>query len=360
VKKVFIALSAVLVWTAIPAASANAVSIGQACSKTALGTRVSIRVNKKPVVVVCRTVAGRKKWIRAAVQTLATTTTSTTTTSTTTTSTTVPEPVINYTDVVDPIDPTLHTITIEGMQARTYYLNIPPNYTATTPVPLLIGLHGLGGSAPIFRVQSNMDIFTNDANVISVFPNGFGETAGTVNSWNAGSCCGLSQISETNDVKLISAIIQNMKSNYSIDPKNVWAVGFSNGGMMSYRLACELSEKITAIGVGASSLMRGTCSPPNPVSLIHIHGGLDNKVPLTGGGVFSAPDSTKAFQMVNSANKCSGMTYLESSGTDKVEISAICSDGTEAKLVNYFDQGHEWTVFWTKEILRFLFAHPRK
>ena len=115
VKKVFVALSAILVWTAIPAASAHAVSIGQACAKTTLGTRVSIRVNKKPVIVVCRNVAGRKKWIRAAVQTLVTTTTSTATTSTTTT---VPEPVISYTDVIDPIDPTLHTITIDGLPPR--------------------------------------------------------------------------------------------------------------------------------------------------------------------------------------------------------------------------------------------------
>ena len=354
-KRLGIALCALLVWISVPAAPAHAVSIGQSCAKTTLGTRASARVNKKPVIVVCRRVAGRKKWIRAAVQTLVTTTTSTSTTSTT-----IPEPVVNYTDVVDPIDPTLHTITIEGMQPRTYYLNIPPKYTVGTPVPLLIGLHGLGGSAASFRDQSKLDVFTNDANVISVFPNGFGETVGTVNSWNAGTCCGLSQLSEINDVKLISVIIQNIKQLYSIDSKNIWSIGFSNGGMMSYRLACELSDKITAIGVGAGSLMAGTCSPPNPVSLIHIHGGLDDKVPITGGGGLSATDSTKSFQLVNSANKCSGMTYFESSGTDKIEISATCADGTEAKLVNYPNQGHEWTIFWTKEILRFLSAHPRK
>jgi hypothetical protein len=175
VKKVFIALSAVLVWTAIPAASANAVSIGQSCAKTTLGTRVSIRVNKKPIIVVCRNVAGRKKWIRAAVQTPVTTTTSTTTT--------VPQPVISYTDVVDAVDPTLHTITIEGMQPRTYYLNVPPKYTAGTPVPLLIGFHGLGGSAQLFREQSQLEFFTNDANVISVFPNGYRSPSGSkVNS----------------------------------------------------------------------------------------------------------------------------------------------------------------------------------
>jgi hypothetical protein len=54
------------------------------------------------------------------------------------------------------------------------------------------------------------------------------------------------------------------------------------------------------------------------------------------------------------------MTFSESVDTDKVQISGTCSDGTEAKLVNYVDQGHQWTILWTKEILRFLFAHPRK
>jgi hypothetical protein len=107
VKKVFIALSAILVWTAIPAVPANAVSVGQSCAKTTLGTRVSARINKKPVIVVCRRKAGRKQWIRAAVQTI-----TTTTTSTTSTTTTVPQPVISYTDVVDQIDPTLHMLTV--------------------------------------------------------------------------------------------------------------------------------------------------------------------------------------------------------------------------------------------------------
>jgi polyhydroxybutyrate depolymerase len=355
VKKVFIALSAILVWTAIPAVSAHAVSIGQACPKTTLGARVSIRVNRKPVIVVCRKKAGRKKWIRAAVQTLVTTTTSTSTTSTT-----IPEPVINYTDVVDPIDPTLHTITIEGMQPRTYYLNVPSKYTPDAPVPLLLGFHGLGGSATVFREQSQIDVFTNDANVISVFPNGYGSIAGAEASWNAGSCCGLANINQLDDVKLISMITKSVQKRYNIDKKNVWAIGFSNGGMMSYRLACELSDQFTAIGVGAGALMTSTCSPPNPVSVIHIHGGLDWKVPVNGGGPYSASDSTKAFQQVNLSNSCSAMTYVETNEPGRTEISGSCLDGTEAKLVNYLDQGHEWTVFWTKEILRFLFAHPRK
>ena len=355
VKKLFIALSAVLVWTAIPAVSANAVSVGQSCAKTTLGTRVSTRINKKPVIVVCRTVAGRKRWIRAAVQTI-----TTTTTSTSTTSTTVPAPVISYTDVVDSSDPTLHTITVEGMQPRTYYLNVPAKYTKNTPSPLLIAFHGLGGTAPDFREQSQLDLFTNETNVISVFPSGFRSPAGTENSWNAGNCCGLSSILQIDDVKLISTIIESIKQKYSIDARNIWAMGFSNGGMMSYRLACELSDQFTAIGVGAGALMTNSCSPPKPVSVIHIHGGSDYKVPVTGGGPYLATDSTKLFQLVNSANQCSAMNYVESSDSTKSQISGSCFDGTEAKLVNYFDQEHNWSILWTKEMLRFFYAHPRK
>jgi poly(3-hydroxybutyrate) depolymerase len=355
VKKLFIALSAVLVWTAIPAVSANAVSVGQSCAKATLGTRVSTRINKKPVIVVCRVRAGRKQWIRAAVQTV-----TTTTTSTTSTTTTVPQPVVNYTVSVDPNDPTLHTITIEGMQPRTYYLNVPAKYTPGMPVPLLFGFHGLGGSSKEFRDESQIEIFANDANVISVFPNGYKSPFGTQLSWNAGTCCSFASIDQVDDVKLIETILRSVQQNYNIDRKNIWAIGFSNGGMMSYRMACELSDQFTAIGVGAGALMTSTCSPPNPVSVIHIHGGSDIDVPVNGGGPYSASDSAQAFKLVNSSNKCSGMTYVDSNEPTKSQITGLCVDGTESKLINYLDQDHVWSVLWTKEILRFLFAHPRK
>jgi polyhydroxybutyrate depolymerase len=246
------------------------------------------------------------------------------------------------------------------MQPRTYYLNIPPSYTAGTPVPLLLGFHGLGGSAQIFREQSQLDTFTNDANVISVFPNGYGSSSGVENSWNAGSCCGLSQIQNIDDVQLAKVIIKVISAKYSVDPKNIWAVGYSNGGMFSYRLACELSGTITAIGVGAGALTAQTCSPPNSISVIHIHGGLDDHVPFLGGGPFQTPDIETSFRSLNASNRCASMPFVSSSDSISSALLGSCFDGTEVKLINYFDQKHQWTVLWTKEILRFLFAHPRK
>lgn len=360
VKKVIVALGAILVWTAIPVVSANAVSIGQTCTKTALGTRVSIQVNKKPVVVVCRTVAGRKKWIRAAVQTLVTTTTSTSTTSTSSTSTTVPESVLNFIDAIDPIDPNLHTLTIENQRPRTYRLVVPDSYNSQVPTPILFAFHGLGGSAATFENALQLPLFSQGMNFILVTPNGWGSEAGSQNSWNAGRCCAPSNNNGIDDVFFVKAILQSVSRKYLVDSSRIWAMGFSNGGMMSYRLACEVSEKFSAIAVGGGALVVDSCSPPHPVSIIHLHGNQDSTIPIDGGGPFIIPPVINAFKQVNTANECSAMQFVVTLESNSESTSAICVDGTEAKLINYFDQAHNWPSYWTKDMIKFLFAHPRK
>ena len=353
-KKLFIALSAILVWTAIPAVSANAVSIGQSCAKTTLGTRVSTRINKKPVIVVCRIKAGRKQWIRAAVQTITTTTTST---STTTTTTTVPEPVVNYTDVVDPNDPTLHTITIEGMQPRTYYLNVPSKYSAETSTPLLLALHSRTTTAKTIFSDSQILSWAESMNFIVAGLNG--AVYDITSSWNAGDCCTNATTYEENDLLFASTVIDFVASKYSVDKSRIWAMGHSNGGMMAYRLACDLSDKITAIAVVTGALMDPTCIPTKPVSIFHIHGNLDPTVPFHGGGKFETPSIFHSVQDMAYRNSCTGSPR---ESLDAVEERYIynCTSGVETQLVNYQDQSHGWGIGYTEEILRFLFAHPRK
>ena len=349
VKKVFVALSAILVWTAIPAVSAHAVSIGQACAKTTLGTRVSIRVSKKPVIVVCRNVAGRKKWIRAAVQTLVTTTTSTTTT--------VPEPVTNYTDVVDTVDSTLHTITIEGMQPRTYFLHVPAAYQPSQSVPLLLAFHGRSTVGKEILRTSQFVAWAAEMNFIVAAVNG--AVYDGASSWNAGNCCTNATTYEENDVLLASTIIDFVKSNYAVDPARLWASGHSNGGMLAYRLACDLSDKITAIAVVTGALMDPTCSPTKPVSIFHIHGNLDPTILFHGGGKFETPNIYFSVQDMAYRNSCTG-DPKETSNTIEERYTWRCTTGVETQLVNYQEQSHAWVDGYTEEILRFLFAHPRK
>ena len=347
-KKLFITLSAILVWTAIPAVSAQAVSVGQSCAKTTLGTRVSTRINKKPVIVVCRKVAGRKQWIRGAVQTITTTTTSTST---------IPVPVQNYTDVVDPNDPTLHTITINGMQPRTYYLRIPAQYSAATSVPLLLALHSRTMSAKTILTDSQILSSAESLNFIVAGLNG--AVHESASSWNAGKCCTNATTYEENDLLFASTVIDFVTSKYSIDKSRVWVMGHSNGGMMAYRLACDLSEKVTAIAVVTGALVDDSCTPTKPVSTLHLHGNLDPTVPFHGGGKFETPSIFHSVQEMANKNSCTG-SPKESSDAIEERYIWTCASGVETQLVNYQENSHGWEDGYTGEILRFLFAHPRK
>ena len=346
-KKLFIALSAILVWTAIPAVSAQAVSIGQSCAKTTLGTRVSTRINKKPVIVVCRRVAGRKQWIRAAVQTI----------TTTTTTSTIPAPVQNYTVAVDPNDPTLHTITINGMQPRTYYLRIPAQYSATTSVPLLLALHSRSMNAKTILTDSQILSSAESLNFIVAGLNG--AVYEGASSWNAGNCCTNATTYEENDLLFASTVIDFVTSKYSIDKSRVWVMGHSNGGMMAYRLACDLSEKVTAIAVVTGALVDDSCTPTKPVSTLHIHGNLDPTVPFHGGGKFETPSIFHSVKDMANKNSCTG-SPKESSDAIEERYIWTCASGVETQLVNYQENSHGWEDGYTGEILRFLFAHPRK
>ncbi len=267
---------------------------------------------------------------------------------------------ISYTDVVDPIDPTLHTITIEGVQPRKYFINVPGTYRPEIASPLIIGFHGLGGSPSIFRESSKIDIYAEERGMIAVYPVGYGPEFGVEASWNAGLCCGLANINELDDVKIISKIIDSVSSKYNIDETRIWAVGFSNGGMLSYQLACELSDKITAIGVGAASLMGKSCNTKEPVSIIHLHGASDTKVLFNGSGFLNTRDVVSNITTVNAQFGCVDVSSLLLEVAGQTTWKWNCPNGVDVQVIKYDGQEHDWTFAWTKEIIRFLFAHPRK
>jgi polyhydroxybutyrate depolymerase len=336
VKKLFIALSAILVWTAIPAVPANAVSVGQSCAKTTLGTRVSTRINKKPVIVVCRKKAGRKQWIRAAVQT----------------------PVNPaFTDVATQTDPNLRIFTVTGKAPRTYLLNIPLSYSKATPAPLVLAFHSRTTNAEELLRSTYIGEFINDMGFVLATING---SVHEYSSWNAGTCCTPAIDFKEDDVELSSLIIDSLSSTYSIDPSRIWAIGHSNGGMMAYRLACDLADKISGIALVGGALMDDSCTPSKPVSILHIHGDLDPTIPFTGGGKFDVPDIRSSVIKPNASFSCN-------IAPDKItpllrvdQIAWNCKHGAQTKLMNYLDHGHEWRLEYTKAIFRFLFAHPRK
>jgi polyhydroxybutyrate depolymerase len=301
---------------------------------------------------VCRRKAGRKQWIRAAVQTLVTTTTSTSTTSTT-----VPEPVVNYTVVVDPNDPTLHTITIEGMQPRTFSLNVPTKYTTGSATPLVLAFHSRTTNATVILANSQILSWAESMNFIVTGLNG--AVYEGASSWNAGNCCTNATTYEENDLLFASTVIDFVSSKYSVDKSRIWAMGHSNGGMMAYRLACDLSEKITAIAVVVGSLVDTSCNPEKQVSLLHIHGDLDPLVPIQGGGKLDTPNIYYSVLDYAKANSCNGSSSTNFT-SEVQQFIWSCPNSSQVQLVNYLANSHDWGDGYTEVILRFLFAHPRK
>ncbi len=128
---------------------------------------------------------------------------------------------------------------------------------------------------------------------------------------------------------------------------------------MAYRLACDLSEKITAIAVVTGAFVDETCNPTNQVSLIHLHGNLDLTVPFHGGGKLETPSIYHSTAEFTKLNQCSTPANEFVSPT-KEKYQWICNNGFEALLVNYQEETHGWGDGYTEQILQFLFAHPRK
>ncbi len=178
------------------------------------------------------------------------------------------------------------SLTVDGIQ-RTYYLYVPEKYTGRKSVPLLIVLHGGGGRGKRTEEKttlSGFDRLADKEGFLVVYPDA------VENHWNDGRNNPYSYAARQNlnDVKFISALIDHLGSKYNLDPKRVYATGVSNGGMMSFRLACELSDRIAAIAAVAASMpetLYDHCTPQHPVSVLIIHGTDDPLVPWNGGDV---------------------------------------------------------------------------
>jgi polyhydroxybutyrate depolymerase len=192
-----------------------------------------------------------------------------------------------------------NTLTIDG-GARTYTVHIPPGLDTSKPAPLVFAFHGGGQSAVAFEGFAHIEPKSDAAGFILVEPEGTpalpGLAPGTLDVFNAGNCCELAAQVNTNvdELDFVRGMIDTITSQVCVDPKRIFATGFSNGGMLAHRLACQLSDKIAAIaavsgGLGATDYdttpieQLFPCNPPRQVPVLHIHGTQDACYPFDGG-----------------------------------------------------------------------------
>jgi polyhydroxybutyrate depolymerase len=146
-------------------------------------------------------------------------------------------------------------------------------------------LHGGGGSSEQFETQTGLDAKADAESFIMVYPDGLTNPNANVRTWNAGKCCAQNASTlNTDDVGFISALIDKLQTDYRVDAKRVYATGHSNGAMLCYRLASELSEKLAAIAPNAGNFqMKSPYAATRNIPVIHINSKLDTNVKYAGG-----------------------------------------------------------------------------
>lgn len=163
--------------------------------------------------------------------------------------------------------------------SRTYILHVPSAYKGTSPVPLVVDYHPLGGSGSQEEGGSPFKAQTDPEGVVTAYPNGKSGPSG--GAWNVVGCC----VANVDDVAFSRALVAQVETMACIDPKRVYAVGFSMGGGMSEFLACVANDLFAATAPQSFDLLTGNegfCAG-RPISVISFRSTNDTLVNYAGG-----------------------------------------------------------------------------
>jgi polyhydroxybutyrate depolymerase len=236
------------------------------------------------------------------------------------------------------------TITHGGLQ-RAYILYVPEIYTQGTSVPLILNFHGYTSNAFEQLNYGDFRPIADTAGFIVVHPMGTVDLLGNTH-FNVG--WGTSQI---DDLGFTAALIDSLSVSYSINQDRIYSTGMSNGGFMSYHLACELSERIAAIASVTGSMnvnQLTTCSPSHPMPVMEIHGTADATVPYTGNILFATTPAAVAYWV--SHNDCESVPNIVSiddadSGDGCTAEHQVYTNGNNGATVEHYkiiNGQHTW------------------
>jgi polyhydroxybutyrate depolymerase len=232
------------------------------------------------------------------------------------------------------------TIVHDGI-VRSYKLYIPSIYNGNTAVPLLFNFHGYTSNSNEQMFYGDFRNIADTANFLVVHPQGTLDNTNTTHfnvGWGG---------STVDDVGFTEALIDSLSAAYSIDQNRIYAVGMSNGGFMSFRLACDLSAKIAAVGSVTGSMTPSTlsdCNASHPMPIIQIHGTTDGTVPYNGSAGWTA-SITNVLNHWATFNNCSPVpTVVNVPNTNTIDGSTVekytyengdnCSEVVHYKVTN--------------------------
>lgn len=149
--------------------------------------------------------------------------------------------------------------------------------------PLVMVVHGYGFSGFFQQAYLGLTDLAEHGEAFVMAPDGLVDSSGK-QFWNADPfCCDFDQ-RNPDDVAYLGGLLDDVMRAWPIDPARVRLIGHSNGGFMTYRMACERADIVTSVIVLAGNAASVTCEPAEPVHVLHIHGTQDDAVPFTGAG----------------------------------------------------------------------------
>jgi polyhydroxybutyrate depolymerase len=218
---------------------------------------------------------------------------------------------------------------------------IPDSYNKSKPLPLLVALHGFTSNSDVIERYWGFTKLVDEKQFLLCIPNGTKNSKGK-QFWNATeACCDLEKVG-VDDSSYLLSLVEQIESEYAVDPQSIHFYGHSNGGFMSFRMACDHADKIASIAslAGAMHDDGEGVSPSESVHVLHVHGTEDRTIKYDGGcwdyGCY--PSARKSVEVWAGFNKC-----------DKVPVQSGTADfvgnvaGDDTTVLRYEPNGVERT-----------------
>jgi polyhydroxybutyrate depolymerase len=258
---------------------------------------------------------------------------------------------------------------------RTYTLKVPVGYDGSHPVPLIVAMHGYGGSGAGEEDYFALDSLADAKGFLVLYPDGSVDPTGRRFFRATDACCDF-YASGVDDVAFVAALLDRVESTYSVDPARVYAVGHSNGGFMSYRLACDLSTRFAAIVSleGAMWAVPANCRPTSPVAVLEVHGTDDSIIKMAGGDVVDGytnriyPAVAQTVASWAALDGCASSSHegvdpgrIDGETAEKVDVQTWddCAADVTLWLIRGGTHVPTLTAAWPTAVYDFLAAHPK-
>lgn len=220
---------------------------------------------------------------------------------------------------------------------RTYIVHLPAGYSSAQQYPLLIDMHGLGSNAAAQQLYSRFDAQADAYGFIAVYPNG------SDGSWH------LTPINGIDDVDFLAHLVDTLRARYSTSDC-LFFTGMSNGGFMSYRMACLSPHPVAGIGVVTGNMGTATqnvCQAPPGLPVMHFHGTADATVNYNGSfGVPSVPNTVGYWAALNQCGPVEETAMPDINTSDNCTATRLRYPngigGSEVVLYRIDNGGHTW------------------